>query len=89
VKTIAEYIETPCTDSLAKDISMKCTLEKMRSANKDKYDDRNQSGPNPEMFDPDKMYRKGNNRNVPVTATDEFFLAYPSYYSQFYNDFEM
>jgi hypothetical protein len=65
VKAIAEYIETPCSDSLAKDISMKCTVENMRSANKDKHDDKNQSGPNPEMIDPDKIYRKGNKQNVP------------------------
>jgi hypothetical protein len=77
VKTIAEYIETPCTDSLAKDISMKCTLEKMRSANKEKHDDRNQSGPNPEMFDPDKMYRKGNDQNVPIPVTDELGSCIP------------
>ncbi|XP_056022729.1 sulfotransferase 1A1-like isoform X2 [Ostrea edulis] len=58
VKTIADYLETPCTDLLAKDITTKCTLEKMRSANKDKHDDRNDSGPNPEMSNPDQMYRK-------------------------------
>jgi hypothetical protein len=59
VKSIAKHLGIPCTETLAEEIVHKCKLENMRSANKHKYDDRNQSGPNPDMIDPDKMYRKG------------------------------
>ncbi|XP_048736409.2 sulfotransferase 6B1-like isoform X2 [Ostrea edulis] len=59
VKSIAEYLGIPCSETLAEEIVHKCKLENMRSANKDKHDDRNQSGANSDMHDPDKMYRKG------------------------------
>lgn len=77
VKTIADYLETPCTDLLAKDITTKCTLEKMRSANKDKHDDRNDSGPNPEMSNPDQMYRKGDmSLNIYPWMPENFLNTY-------------
>ncbi|XP_061194087.1 sulfotransferase 1B1-like isoform X2 [Saccostrea echinata] len=59
VKSIAEYLGIPCSDTLAEEIVHKCKIENLRIANREKFDHRNQSGPNPEMNDPDKMYRKG------------------------------
>ena len=62
MRSIAKYLETPCSDALAGDIVQSCKIEKMRSANRDKFDDRNQTPPNPEMNNPDLMYRKGCHR---------------------------
>ncbi|XP_062614154.1 sulfotransferase 1B1-like isoform X1 [Saccostrea cucullata] len=59
VKSVADYLGIPCTDALAEEIVHKCKIENLRVANREKFDHRNQSGPNPEMNDPDKMYRKG------------------------------
>ncbi|XP_062620755.1 sulfotransferase 1B1-like [Saccostrea cucullata] len=59
LKSVADYLGIPCSDSLAEEIVQKCKIENLRVANREKFDHRNQSGPNPEMNDPDKMYRKG------------------------------
>ncbi|XP_061194085.1 sulfotransferase 1B1-like isoform X2 [Saccostrea echinata] len=59
LKSLAEYLGIPCSDTLAEEIVHKCKIENLRIANREKFDHRNQSGPNPEMNDPDKMYRKG------------------------------
>jgi hypothetical protein len=59
VKSLAEYLGIPCSETLAEEIVDKCKLENMRSANKHKQDDKDQSGANSDTYDPDKMYRKG------------------------------
>jgi hypothetical protein len=59
IKSIAEYLGMLCSETLAEEIVYKCKLESMRSANKEKYNDRDQCGPSPVLQDPDKIYRKG------------------------------
>ncbi|XP_056020477.1 sulfotransferase 1B1-like [Ostrea edulis] len=80
LKSIAKHLGIPCSETLAEEIVHKCKLENMRSANKDKYDDRNESGPNPEMHDPDTLYRKGEvgdwKNHFTVAQNEEFDKVY-------------
>ncbi|XP_048732753.2 sulfotransferase 1C4-like isoform X2 [Ostrea edulis] len=80
VKSIAKHLGIPCSETFAEEIVHKCKLENMRSANKDKYDDRNQTGANPDMHDPDKMYRKGEvgdwKNHFTVAQNEEFDKVY-------------